>query len=81
MKNLIQKMWCTEKIICISNNILQKIWSQKSFLWESEMTTKRTTILESFVIVGSFDCDHAQTNFWTIMGENPLRCTTQDEKT
>jgi hypothetical protein len=22
------------------------------------MTTKRTTVLESFVIIGSFDCDH-----------------------
>jgi hypothetical protein len=29
-------MWCIEKIICILSNILLKISSQKSFLWESE---------------------------------------------
>jgi hypothetical protein len=50
-------MWCIEKIICIFNNILQKISSQKSFIWESENDHKKTIVVESFVIVGSFDCD------------------------
>jgi hypothetical protein len=32
-EKLLQKMWRIEKLICIFNNILQKISSQKSFLW------------------------------------------------
>ncbi len=40
-KKLIQKMWHIEKIICIFNNILQKISSQKSFLWKSENDHKK----------------------------------------
>jgi hypothetical protein len=34
-------MWCIEKVICIFNNILQKISSQKSFLWENENDHKK----------------------------------------
>jgi hypothetical protein len=48
--------------IYIYNNILQKISSQKSFMWESENNHKKITILESFVTVGSFDYDHILMN-------------------
>jgi hypothetical protein len=41
---LIQKMWCVEEIICIFNNILQKVSSKKSFLWESENDQKKDYI-------------------------------------
>jgi hypothetical protein len=34
-------MWCIEKFICIFNNILQKISSQKSFLWKIENEHKK----------------------------------------
>jgi GH15 family glucan-1,4-alpha-glucosidase len=34
-------MWCIEKIICIFINILQKISSQKSFLYENENDHKK----------------------------------------
>jgi hypothetical protein len=37
-------MWCIEKIICMFYNILQKISSQKSFLWESENDHKKDCI-------------------------------------
>jgi hypothetical protein len=57
-EKLIQKMWCIEKIICIFNNTLQKISSQNSFLWESENDHKKDCSPESFVTIGSFDCDH-----------------------
>jgi hypothetical protein len=56
-EKLIQKMWCIEKNYMFFNKILQKISSQKSFLWKSENEHKRNTILESFIIVHSFDCD------------------------
>jgi hypothetical protein len=50
-------MWCIEKIISIFNNILQKNSSQKSFVWESENDHKNIIIFESFVTIGSIDCD------------------------
>jgi hypothetical protein len=56
-------MWYIEKIIHIFCNILQKISSQKSFLWESENDHKKTTIFKSITIV-SFDCDHTRILFW-----------------
>jgi hypothetical protein len=45
------------KIICIFNNILQKLSSQKFFLWKSENDHKKDYNLES-IIVGSSDYDH-----------------------
>ncbi len=52
-------MWCIEEIICIFYNILQKVSSKKSSLWENENDPKkRNAVLKSFVLVGSFDCDH-----------------------
>jgi hypothetical protein len=53
----IQKMRYIEKNICIFSNILEKISSKSPFYEKVKMTTKRTIILESFVIVDSFDCD------------------------
>ncbi len=52
------------KNICIFNNILQKVSSKKSFYKKMKMTKKRTTIFESFVIVGSFDYDHIWMQGW-----------------
>jgi hypothetical protein len=53
-------MWCIENIICILNNILQKISSKGRLYEKMKMITKRTIVLESFVIVGSFDGDRTQ---------------------
>jgi hypothetical protein len=36
------------------------------------MTTKRTTILESFVTVGSFDCDHTQEGTFITKNAYPI---------
>ncbi len=52
--------WHTHIYIYIYIYILYNISSQKSFLWNNENGHKRTIVLESFVIVGSLDCDHTQ---------------------
>jgi hypothetical protein len=44
------------------------------------MTTKRIVVLKSFVTISSFDCDHTQIYYGTLMGENLLKCTTQNKK-
>jgi hypothetical protein len=59
-------MWCIEKIICIFNNILQKISSQKSFIWKNKNDHKKNKVLESCVIVGSFDYDCTP---WSLDGD------------
>jgi hypothetical protein len=45
-----------------------------------KMTTKKIVVLKSFVIVGSFDCDHTQIYYGTLMDENILKCTTHDKQ-
>jgi hypothetical protein len=62
-------MWCIEKIICIFNNILQKISSKNPFFEKVKMTTKKTLVLESIVIVGSFDCGHT---IWLVLNKTWL---------
>jgi len=50
-----------KKIICIFNNMLQKVSSKnpfyETFYEKMKMTKKRIVVLESVVIVGSFDCE------------------------
>ncbi len=51
------------------SNILQKISSQKFFHEKMKMTTQKTIVLESFVIIGLSDYDHthkADIDLWPI---------------
>jgi len=43
---------------CIFSNILQKISSEKKNYEKMKSTTKRTIVLESFIIISSFDYDY-----------------------
>jgi hypothetical protein len=53
-------MWCIEKLYVFLVTYCKR-FDPKSPLYEKvKMTTKRTIILEFFVIIGSFDCDCIQ---------------------
>jgi hypothetical protein len=45
------------KNICIFSNICKRFHAKKNFYEKVKMTTRRTTIFESFVTLGLFDYD------------------------
>jgi hypothetical protein len=47
--------------LCIFNNMLKNIHPKNPFCEKVKMS-KKITIFESFVIIGSFDCDCTQIN-------------------
>jgi hypothetical protein len=55
-------MWCIEKLICNSSNILQMISSQNSFLWESENGHKKD--YNAWVL-----CHHWLISLWSHLSE------------
>ncbi len=50
-------MLCIEKNKMFLITYCKRFHLKSPFYEKMKMTTKRTTILESFVTVGSFDCD------------------------
>jgi hypothetical protein len=59
-EKLIQKNDVLKKLYVFLITYCKIFHPENPFYEKVKMTTKRTVVLESFIIVGSFDCDHTQ---------------------
>jgi len=53
-------MWCSNKLYVILATYCKRLNPKSPFYEKMKMAKKRTTILESFITIGSFDYDHTQ---------------------
>jgi len=63
---LTQKSDVLKKIYVFLVTYCKRFHPKSPFYEKVKRTTKRTTILESFVTVGSFNCDHTQMFFYNL---------------